>query len=105
MTVKTKRYIELEDILGLQLTCKGCGSVLDIPKTFDLSGRENIQKLDTCPVCLKLWVVGQNGSTYHSLIAALPATIAKLRTVLEAGNLGFTLGLEVSNDKPESEKL
>jgi hypothetical protein len=103
MTVKTKRYIELEDVLGLQLTCKGCGSVLDIPKTFDLSSRENTQKLDTCPVCLKPWV-SLNGSTYHSIIAGFPAAVAKLRTVLEAGNLGFTLAVEISNDKPDSEK-
>lgn len=103
MTVKTKRYIELADILTLTLTCKGCGSSLEVPISVDLGRRENYQKLDTCPVCLNPWV-SQNGATHHSVIAALPSAIAKLRNVMETANLGFALAIEVSNDRPESEK-
>jgi hypothetical protein len=103
MTVKTKRYIELADVLTLMLTCKGCGSSLEIPISVDLSRNENIQKLDSCPVCLRPWV-SRNGDTYHKVVAELPVAITKLRNVMETAKLGFDLAIEVSNDKPEGEK-
>ena len=103
MTVKTKRYVELSDILTLKLTCKGCDSALEIPLSVDLARNEHMQKLDSCPVCLRPWV-SRNGDTYHTVVAGLPTAINKLRNVMETANLGFNLAIEVSNDKPEGEK-
>ena len=103
MTVKTTRYIELADMLTLTLTCKGCDASLTIPISRNLSAVEERMKLDTCPMCLQPWAT-LNGSTYQPLIADFTSKLRQLADMLERAPVGFTLAVEVSNDKPESEK-
>jgi hypothetical protein len=103
MTVKTKRYIELADVLTLTLTCKGCDTSLTIPISRNLSAMEERMKLDTCPMCLQPWAT-VNNSTYQPIIADFTTKLRRLAEMLERDPVGFTLAIEVSNDKSETEK-
>jgi hypothetical protein len=103
MTSQTKKYIELSDFLALRLTCKGCGSALDIPISKPLNGREDTEKLNNCPICLRLWAL-REGGTYHPAIAGFTSALATLANVLEVGQVGFSLALEVTDEKPKDSK-
>lgn len=101
MTSQTKRYIELSDLLTLKLTCKGCGSALEIPISRNLSGREDDLKLKVCPICLKPWAL-RDEANYHPAISGFTAAVHTLAGAV--GNLGFSLTIEVTDEKPKESK-
>lgn len=103
MTSQTKRYIELSDVLALRFTCKGCGSALDIPISKPLNGREDKEKLNTCPVCLQRWALRNEGN-YHPAIAGFTTALKTLSDVLNMGEVGFSLTIEVKDEKPKEPK-
>jgi hypothetical protein len=101
MTSETKKYIELSDFLALRFTCKGCQSALDVPLSRPLTGREDEQKLNTCPVCLKPWAL-QNGGSYHQTIAGFGIALRAISEMQR--NVGFNLTLQVTDEKPKDPK-
>lgn len=82
MTSQTKRYIELADILTLKLSCKGCGSSLEIPISRDISGRADSQKLSYCPICQKPWA-NLGGATFQPLFAGFGTAVQKLTNAMQ----------------------
>ncbi len=55
MTVKTKHYIEVSDIVGLHFECSHCNSALDVELE-----KLKAQMLHDCPVCGGQWAVISN---------------------------------------------
>ena len=101
MTSETKKYIEISDFLALRFTCKGCQSALDGPLSRPLIGREDEQKLNTCPVCLKPWAL-QAENNYHQTISGFTKALKALSDLQKI--VGFTLTIEVAPEKPKDEK-
>jgi hypothetical protein len=103
MTSQTKKYIELSDLLVLKMTCKGCGSALEIPMSRSLSGREDDLKLKACPVCLAPWAL-RDDANYHPAISGFTAAVKTLANAVTVGNLGFSLTIEITDEKPKEPK-
>jgi hypothetical protein len=57
MTVKTKNYIEVEDLAGLRFECIHCKSAVDIDVEHF-----TIRSIHTCPLCNGEWAVISNPS-------------------------------------------
>lgn len=99
MTIQTKRFIELTDILALRFTCKHCGATLSLSITDDKLMREQpTMFLGNCPGCQRPWT-NFGGSTNEQLITRVTAALNRLREAL-AGNppmpFGFSLGVEIT---------
>src|SRR4051794_34789082 len=58
MTIQTKHFIEVSDIVTIRLSCKRCDSSLLLPLLENLEP----QLLSTCPQCYKPWVQDSNGA-------------------------------------------
>jgi hypothetical protein len=101
MTVKTNRYIELSDVLGLKFDCRDCGATLTIPASRDMSKTEEWGKLNTCPVCRNPWAT-IGSSTYQPTIAEFTAKLRRLQETMATAPVGFTLTLEVNNEEAEA---
>jgi len=100
MTIQTKRFIELSDILAVRLTCKHCGATLSFPIGDDKLKRDQSSSpfLSVCPSCHQIWAE-LGGSSYESVITRTTAALNRLREILH-GNppapLGFSLVLEIT---------
>lgn len=104
MTIQTKHFIELSDLLALRLVCKECGATLTLLLSDEkLATGENRPQmfLSDCPVCHHNWAeIG--GSSYEPLIRRATASLHKLKELLHgeaAAPLGFALTLEI---RPEA---
>jgi|SRR5271156_3298054 len=98
MTSQTKKFMELSDILSLRFECKHCGSELLISSLRDIDKKEEQGKLNDCPVCRREWA-RVNGSSSESVIAKFLTALNKLRSELDTFPFGFSLTLELTNEK------
>ena len=103
MTTQTQTFIELSDILTLKFTCDDCGCTLSIPVTRDLSKKEEMDKLATCPMCRRFWT-SHGQTSYHPAIAGFLTGLNTLQLTLSK-KLGFSLAVEIKQedeDPPEA---
>jgi hypothetical protein len=98
MTSQIRKLIELADILALNLKCKSCGSSLAIPASRDMTTREEMGKLASCPVCRRAWA-NLNGSTYEPAIYEFTGALNKLRSIITTAPLGFEMTLQISDEE------
>ena len=97
MTVQTKRFIELADIIGLRLECKTCGNSISLGNSEKneavdfLLGQANT--LHKCPLCQNQWT-NQFDSGGDSDIKAFFRALRELRTLEK--NFGCSLKLEIT---------
>jgi hypothetical protein len=105
MTVQTKHFIELTDLVALRFTCKHCEATLSLPLSdIKLSTGENSpinMFLGNCPSCGRGWML-TNGATYEPIVKKFTAALNRLREMLQQeppAPIGCSLMLEL---KPES---
>ena len=102
MTSQTKKFIELSDILSLRFGCKHCSSELLISSLRDIEKKEEQGKLNDCPVCRREWA-SVGGSSCELTIARFLTALNKLRSELHTFPVGFSLMLEITNEKEVSD--
>lgn len=104
MTTVAKKFIELSDILALSFVCKECGvSVSVSPKEYQ-ARRKKVGFLKECPICNHPWTqVG--GSTCELTIFKFVEAFGDLAQIISGDKVafpvGFTLAIEIKNDKLE----
>jgi hypothetical protein len=105
MTTQTKTFIELADIIGLQLTCKQCGCSLAMETAKDNGTVNNLLAdnntvLTKCPTCGHAWTENVNLRTFDSDIKEL---FRKLRDLKKAEpKFGCAITLEIAESaEPE----
>ena len=101
MTIQTKHFIELTDLIALRLTCKHCGATLSLLLSdAKLAMGENSQStfLSSCPSCHRNWAdLGE--TTYEPQIKKATAALNRLTQLLHGESavpLGFSLTLEIT---------
>ena len=77
MTSKTKHYIELSDMIALQLECGRCGATLSLP----LKENMDVRALRNCPNCNEGWA-SLGGSSIEAAITAYADALRKLDAAL-----------------------
>jgi len=81
MTIQTKRYIELSDIISIRFTCNHCAATLSlVASDYKLTqGKDAKQNyfLRTCPSCGKYWADNQG--------ADFEPTVKEPRGTLKSG--------------------
>lgn len=80
------------------MKCKDCGSELLISSSRNLEDKEEQGKLNICPVCRKPWA-SVGGASCELTIAKFFTALNKLRESLATFPAGFTLMLEVKEEK------
>jgi hypothetical protein len=103
MTSQTRKFIELSDILSLELKCKGCGSTITIPFSRDMSNRDSAGKLSFCPICQRTWANSQ-GATCAPHLVRFSTALGDLREAFTDSGIGFTLTFEISSAPVSSAK-
>jgi hypothetical protein len=95
MTSRTRHYISLEDLLGLNFNCRDCHTSVDI-------ALERVNQLpQKCPNCGQAWMTPQRGDMNGSpIFGAIQQFIGQLNAMKsEAGNttqpLNFSLTVEI----------
>src|ERR1035438_6338119 len=104
MTVQTKRFIDVTDILAIRFTCKTCGATMSLPITDSklTNGAPASTLLNECPSCHERWAYlmsPDGGTSYAPAVIAATAALNRLRALLYGENapkLGFTLSMEVA---------
>lgn len=89
MTIQTKHFIELSDIVSLRFDCKHCGASLSLSLDDRL-----YRKIAECPSCQRYWTV-LNGASYEKLFSDVSASVKRLSDALVQTTLGCSLLLEV----------
>jgi Zn ribbon nucleic-acid-binding protein len=93
MTLQTKRFIELSDILALRFECRHCGATLtiDARKSFSVPPRE-------CVNCKNdLW--GYEDATVDQAIRKLADDLKLLERVMDGDKrVAFSFSLEIKED-------
>jgi len=112
MTIQTKRYIELSDIISIRFTCNHCAATLSLlasdPKLTQ--GKDSPQNyfLKTCPSCGKYWADNQ-GANYEVTVREFTTALERLRAVLHNHVVnfrpGFSLTLEISPSSKQDENV
>jgi hypothetical protein len=101
MTVQTKHFIELTDLLALRFTCKECGSTLSLPLSdTKLIKPQNKRFLDECPSCQCAWA-SLNGTTFEPVITKAASALNQLREAMHGDPpvpMGFSLLLEITSE-------
>jgi|GEM_PF-2050081 len=101
MTSQTKRFIELSDIVGLQLECKKCGISLlagGATLTSTLVDPNNVT-LAHCPTCNYEWTVPSGfppRMAYDTEVKKFLRMIETMRTVEES--IGCRIRFEIKED-------
>jgi hypothetical protein len=101
MTTQTKRFIELSDIIGLQLECKKCGISLLVggeTLTASLVDPHNMT-LSKCPTCDTPWTVPDSYPTvmgYDTEVKKFLRMIELIRSIEE--KLGCRIRFELKDD-------
>jgi hypothetical protein len=104
MTSQTKRFIELSDLVGLQLECKNpkCGvSLLAGGETLlSLADQQNMT-LSKCPTCETPWTV----PTTYPIQMGYDTEVKKFLRMIETmrrieDNLGCRIRFEIKEDVP-----
>jgi hypothetical protein len=105
MTSQTKRFIEMSDIIGLQLECKKCGiSLLASGQTLTttLVDPHNMT-LSQCPTCGTPWTVPASYPTqmgYDTEVKKFLRMIEAMRNIEE--QIGCRIRFEIKDDAPSS---
>jgi hypothetical protein len=112
MTIQTKRYIELSDIISIRFTCNHCAATLSLVASDQklAKGKDAKQNyfLGTCPSCGKYWADHQ-GVDYELTVKEFTAALERLRSVLHAQPVnfrpGFSLALEITSIDKQDEDV
>jgi hypothetical protein len=97
MTIKTKHYIEISDVISLHFECLKCTSAFDI----------DIEKMEPpmvyeCPICRSDWAVLRNPNTGAQIARVEPfkqlvKTLIELKGLLGKDSMvGFKMLLELN---------
>jgi Zn ribbon nucleic-acid-binding protein len=93
MTLQTKRFIELSDILSLRFECRNCGATLtiDTRKNFSVPPRE-------CVNCKNdLW--GFEDATVDQAIRKLAEDLKLMQRIVDEKNrVAFGFSFEIKED-------
>ncbi len=113
MTVQTKHFIELRDILAVRFDCVQCGATLSVKigdaKLSTGANAPHIHHFQSCPNCGRGWSVElREGGTVDQLIRKLTVSLNQLVQVLHgngpiATSLGFDLLLEIKDEESSSD--
>lgn len=92
MTIQTKHYIDLSDIINFRFECKTCGTSLTVPLKDRLMNR-----LEKCPGCYQPWAI-LNGASYEPLFDRFREAVLNLDNALVGpppAPLGLRFSLEI----------
>jgi primosomal protein N' len=102
MTIQTKRYIELSDVISIRFTCNHCSAALSLAASDQklTQGKDAQQNyfLRTCPSCGKYWAEHE-GVNYEPTVKAFTAAFEQLRKAFydqHSVRPGFSLALEIT---------
>jgi transposase-like protein len=104
MTSQTKRFIEIEDIIGIQIECKKCHtSLLVSGETMRSLSDPHSDALYRCPSCNSEWTApsGTTVGGFDDEIKKFMRTLEKMRTINE--RLGCQVLFELK-DEPSEKK-
>ena len=108
MTLQTKRYIELGDILAIRFECHECHATLSLP----IRGSKT-NGADSCPNCCSAWVAVNGAKVlditqFTEQIKKLDDVMKRLRELVwKDANQGFDLLVEIKaevSDHASSDK-
>jgi hypothetical protein len=95
VTIQTKHFIDLSDIISLRFECKDCGTTLTVSIKDKLPGR-----MGKCPSCNQPWAV-LNGASYELLFETFREAVNHLSRAIDgppAAPIGFSFSLEIKAD-------
>jgi len=90
MTVQTRRFIDLADIIGLRFECKRCRASLEL--TLERLEQGTLHK---CPSCHRDWALLNDVSREGSFIQFVRCFNELAKLLGEPSPLGFSLTLEI----------
>lgn len=101
MTIQTKRFIELPDIVALRLECNDCGTTICVL----VSKEVKVKTIHSCPNCQKPWLTLPTGSTIEPTVTKCIESIKETITALQSWEQqmkaadfpGFKLTLEIKS--------
>jgi hypothetical protein len=98
MTIKTKQYIGIEDIIAMQFECKECNATVSL----DLEKPIRTSNLGTCPNCNAGWATLSSGKSIDPTIQAFIDSFKNLKRVFAHAETltdkQFTFWLEVKRE-------
>jgi len=100
MTVQTKQFIDLSDVLSVRFTCRNCDTSLSMPIADDkLKKSDRVNNfIDNCPSCGRPWV-NMGGSNSEQLVTRFTTALNLLKETLyrePPTPIGFTFSIEVT---------
>jgi hypothetical protein len=101
MTSLTKKFIEFQDVIGIQIECKKCGiSLLVSGDTLRSMADQHSDALYECPTCHTGWTVKRDGApvqmAYDTEVKKFIRMLDQMRAIEE--NLGCRLRFEIKDD-------
>ena len=112
MTIQTKHFIELSDILSIRLECLNprCRAAISLALSKD--GEFELAKVRVCPNCSRPWLLIPGGSTIEptvkTCIDSIRVTIGAIDAWKEqmtaCGFPGFSLALEIKSEILQAER-
>ena len=96
MTIQTKQYIDLSDVVAFRFDCKQCGATLSLP----LSDPRQKLALQHCPNCKTAWTM-TTGLDYNQLISDFRESLKRMGEITQEDSphkLEFTMVLEVKQE-------
>ena len=109
MTVQTKHFIELSDIVAIRFACKRCGASLSLALSDSklATGKGAVNNfIDRCPSCSHDWF-DLRGSSYEQVVVEATVALNHLSDLLSgqmAPNLGASLVLEIKAEAIPGER-
>jgi predicted hydrocarbon binding protein len=101
MTTQTKKFVDPQDIIGIQLTCKSCGTSLCLSRDELLRGK-SVVRFGQCPSCRQAWTQVGEPVCEPTLVKFAEAIDSVIRT-FSAGKssfpAGFSITIEVKSEK------
>lgn len=101
MTSQTKKFIEIEDIVGIQIECNKCGlSLLVGGDTMRSVSDQHSDALYRCPSCHNGWTAPSDMplGSFDDEVKKFMRTLEKMRTINE--RLGCQIRFELKEEKP-----
>ena len=98
MTLQTKRFIELADIISLKFECKKCGTTV----TIDARKSFSVKTLRICLNCQNDWW-GYEDASIDESISQLVGLLQRMQRILDdPARLACNLSLEVKEEVVQS---